>query len=104
MARRGVSMSRSSQHARYRRAFLRFLAASPVLAYGFRESWAQPAVTPLARDVLSIPDFEALARPKLSPAHWGYMASGVDDNLTLQANVDAYRNVQLRPRRLVDVS
>jgi len=97
-------MSRSNQHARYRREFLRFLAASPVLAYGLRESWAQPAATALARDVLSVPDFETLARSRLSPAHWGYMASGVDDNLTLQANVDAYRNVQLRPRRLVDVS
>ena len=48
-------------------------------------------------------DFEALARPKLPPAHLGYMA-GVDDNLTLQANVDGYKTIQLRPRRLVDVS
>ena len=32
------------------------------------------------------------------------MASGTDDNLTLQANVTAYKNIQLRPRRLVDVS
>ena len=98
-------MSLSSQHVRYRREFLRFLAASPLLAHGLGEAWAQesPAAT-LAKDVLSVLDFEALARPKLPPAHWGYMASGVDDNLTLQANVAAYKNVQLRPRRLVDVS
>ena len=98
-------MSRSSPHVRYRREFLRFLAASPLMAYGLREAWAQdPAAPPLAKDVLSVMDFEALARPKLPPAHWGYMASGTDDNLTLQANVAAYKNIQLRPRRLVDVS
>jgi isopentenyl diphosphate isomerase/L-lactate dehydrogenase-like FMN-dependent dehydrogenase len=96
-------MNRPSQ-LHHRRELLRFLAASPLLAYGVREAWAQAATAPLAKDVLSVMDFEALARPKLPPAHWGYMASGVDDNLTLQANVAAYKNIQLRPRRLVDVS
>ena len=91
-------MSRSSPHARYRREFLRFLAASPLLAYGLREAWAQdPAAAPLAKDVLSVMDFEALARPKLPPAHWGYMASGVDDNLTLQANVAALQEHSAAP-------
>jgi len=94
----------SPQRARDRREFLRFLAASPLLAYGVQNLWAQPAAAPLARDVLSVMDFEDLARSRLPPAHWGYLASGVDDNLTLQANVAAYRNIQLRPRRLVDVS
>jgi isopentenyl diphosphate isomerase/L-lactate dehydrogenase-like FMN-dependent dehydrogenase len=94
----------SRQHVRYRRDFLRFLAASPLMAYGLREAWAQePSTAPLAKDVLSVMDFEALAKPKLPPAHWGYMA-GVDDNLTLQANVAGYKTIQLRPRRLVDVS
>jgi hypothetical protein len=98
-------MSRSSQHFRYRREFFRFLAASPLMAYGLREAWAQePAAALPAKDVLSVMDFEALAKGKLPPAHWGYMASGVDDNLTLQANVAAYKTIQLRPRRLVDVS
>jgi len=97
-------MSRSVARARYRREFLRFLAASPLLAYGFREAWAQESAAPLAKDVLSVMDFEALAKGTLPPAHWGYMASGTDDNLTLQANVAAYKNIQLRPRRLVDVS
>jgi isopentenyl diphosphate isomerase/L-lactate dehydrogenase-like FMN-dependent dehydrogenase len=83
---------------------MRFLAASP-FAYGLHEAWAQEsAPAALAQDVLSVLDFEALAKPKLPPAHWGYMASGVDDNLTLQANIAAFRNIQLRPRRLVDVS
>jgi isopentenyl diphosphate isomerase/L-lactate dehydrogenase-like FMN-dependent dehydrogenase len=98
-------MSRPSQQLRYRREFFKFLAASPLMAYGLREVLAQePAAVPLVKDVLSVMDFEALARAKLPPAHWGYMASGVDDNLTLQANVAAYKTIQLRPRRLVDVS
>jgi isopentenyl diphosphate isomerase/L-lactate dehydrogenase-like FMN-dependent dehydrogenase len=98
-------MSRPSQHLRYRREFFRFLAASPLMAYGLREAWAQePAAALPAKDVLSVMDFEALAKARLPPAHWGYMASGVDDNLTLQANVAAYKTIQLRPRRLVDVS
>lgn len=98
-------MNRSRDHVEYRREFLRFLAASPLMAYGLAEVLAQEAATsPLAKDVLSVMDFEALAKPKLPPAHWGYMASGVDDNLTLQGNIAAYKNIQLRPRRLVDVS
>jgi 4-hydroxymandelate oxidase len=98
-------MTRPSAHVRYRREFLQFLAASPLMAYGLREVLAQGgATTPIAKDVLSVMDFEALAKSALPPAHWGYMASGVDDNLTLQANVAAYKNLDLRPRRLVDVS
>ncbi len=97
-------MSDSTQRVRARREFLRFLAASPLIAYGFGEARAQEPAAVLPKDVLNVLDFEALARPKLAPAHWGYMASGTDDNLTLQANVAAYRSIQLRPRRLVDVS
>ena len=49
-------------------------------------------------------DMEPLARKALPPAHWGYMATGVDDDLTLQANREAFQHYQLRARRLVDVS
>lgn len=89
-----------------RRKFLGFLAASPVIS----QAWAQDALKNatgaglLPKDVLSVMDFEALARPKLPPAHWGYMATGVDDDLTLKANIAAYKHVELRVRRLVDVS
>jgi isopentenyl diphosphate isomerase/L-lactate dehydrogenase-like FMN-dependent dehydrogenase len=57
-----------------------------------------------AKDALSVADFEGLARQALPPAHWGYMASGVDDNATLNANIKAYSHIELRPRRLVDVA
>jgi 4-hydroxymandelate oxidase len=80
---------------RSRRKFLQFLAASPLIPRAF----GQPAA-----DVLSVVDFEELAHQKLPPAHWGYLASGVDDNLTRDANNAGYKRIELRPRHLVDVS
>jgi isopentenyl diphosphate isomerase/L-lactate dehydrogenase-like FMN-dependent dehydrogenase len=85
-----------------RRRFLQFLAASPLLAGGV---WSQsaPALDPVS-DVLSLMDFEEMARKALPPAHWGYMASGVDDDRTISANREGFTRFKLRPRRLVDVS
>jgi 4-hydroxymandelate oxidase len=96
---------------RHRREFLRFLAGSPLAAHAFSQQiFAQgtPPGDPTfpilnAKDALSIMDFEGLARQTLPPAHWGYMASGVDDNATLNGNIRAYSRIELRPRRLVDV-
>jgi len=93
-----------------RREFFQFLAASAVLAPSVR-AWAQQvALSPdavvikSAKDALQVMDFEPAARHALPPAHWGYMASGVDDDLTLKANIEAFRHIGLKPRRLVDVS
>ena len=74
------------------RAFAQQLAASP------------PPTLAAAQDALQIMDFEEAARRALPPAHWGYMAGGSDDDLTLQANVEGFRHLGLKPRRLVDVS
>ena len=84
-----------------RRAFLQFLAASPLLAVS---AWARQAQTSGAADILTVMDFEEAAKRALSPAHWGYMASGVDDDATLKRNREGFGRFQLRPRRLVDVS
>jgi 4-hydroxymandelate oxidase len=86
-----------------RRRFLRYLAGSPLLA----QAWAQQDSSPKlasAKDALAVMDFEELAHRALPPAHWGYMLSGVDDNATRDANMAGYKRIQLRPRRLVDVS
>jgi len=84
-----------------RRRFLRFLAASPLAA----RAWAQdPATVTHPQDALDVMDFEPLARKALAPAHWGYMATGVDDDKTLRMNRDAFDHYQLRARRLVDVT
>ena len=94
-----------------RREFFQFLAASTVLAPSVRAlaqqlavSHDQPGVIMSAKDALQVMDFEEAARKALPPAHWGYMASGSDDDATLRANVEAYRHIGLKPRRLVDVS
>ena len=57
-----------------------------------------------AKDALSVMDFEPLAYKALPPAHWGYLATGVDDDFTLRMNREAFEHYQLRVRRLVDVS
>lgn len=79
-----------------RRAFLRFLAASPLASQLLGQ--AGPA------DLLSVADFEAVTKQKLPPAHLGYLMTGVDDDLTLRANIAAYQRIGLRTRKLVDVS
>jgi 4-hydroxymandelate oxidase len=64
-----------------------------------------PGLTLTSPDqAISVLDFEDAARRVLSPAHWGYMASGVDDDATLRANRQGFGHYRLRPRRLVDVS
>src|SRR5271170_2215233 len=95
------------QQFRNRRSFLRFLAASPLLASMPARAWQVHNLDEFLanpKDALDVMDFEAAARKALPPAHWGYMASGVDDNLTRDANHEAYKHIQLRPRKLVDVS
>jgi isopentenyl diphosphate isomerase/L-lactate dehydrogenase-like FMN-dependent dehydrogenase len=99
-----------------RRRLLQFLAASPLLA---RNAWAEglrPAdpVDWAPRDLdkliadptqaLDVFDFEPVMRKNVPPAHFGYMATGVDDEMTLRANREGFRKFELRPRRLVDVS
>ncbi|HXK02692.1 MAG TPA: alpha-hydroxy acid oxidase [Verrucomicrobiae bacterium] len=86
-----------------RRRFLKFLAGSPLLAPVPAAAWQEAAVLENPKDALNVMDFEAAARKALPPAHYGYMATGVDDDFTLRANHEAYRRIQLRPRRLVDI-
>ena len=56
------------------------------------------------KEALNVMDFEEAAHRKVLPGHWAYMASGVDDDVTLRANREGYRHVQLRPRRLRDAT
>jgi 4-hydroxymandelate oxidase len=110
-----------------RRRFLRLLVASPLFAgsHFFRSSLTNllaanviPEGKALAGlemlqqsdNVISSPDqafdvmdFEAAARKALPPAHFGYLATGVDDDGTVRANREGYSHIQIRARRLVDV-
>ena len=54
-------------------------------------------------EALNVMDFEEAARAALPGAHFGYMASGVDDDATLRANRAGFGHYALRARRLVDV-
>ncbi|MBI2187078.1 MAG: alpha-hydroxy-acid oxidizing protein [Acidobacteria bacterium] len=109
-----------------RRQLLKWLAASPLLAFpGLAALAAQtPGARPQPRpddpviwaprnfqdvitkpqDAINVFDFEPVARKNIPPAHFGYMASGIDDEVTLRANREGFLKFQLRPRRLVDVS
>lgn len=61
--------------------------------------------TPSATDIIaSLDDFEAIARTRMTPMAYEYVAGGAGDEQTLGWNRDAYRRIQLRPRVLVDVS
>src|SRR5205823_8295734 len=61
--------------------------------------------TPPRTSTLSLHDALPIsARKAIPPAHWGYLATGVDDDATVRANRDGYSRVQIRARRLVDVT
>ena len=109
-------MSPHHVHLASRRRLLQFLAASPLfargaLAEGLRPSdpadWAPRDPDKLIADptqALDVFDFEPVMKKNVPPAHFGYMATGVDDEVTLRANREGFRKFELRPRRLVDVS
>ena len=54
--------------------------------------------------VVSLAEFEALARLAMEPATFDYVAGGSWDELSLADNVAAWHRRRLRPRVLVDVS
>jgi 4-hydroxymandelate oxidase len=89
----------SQSLAQNRRNFLAFLMGSPLFA-----AQETPGVITDVKDALNVFDFEPAARKILPAAHWGYMATGVDDDLTLRANREGFSRLYLRPRRLIDVS
>jgi len=105
-----------SQRSIDRRRFVKLLAAGPLLAHPIVKARAQgiPALSPVApgpealisdpKQALSVFDFEPVMRKNVPPAHFGYMATGIDEEATLRGNRDGFRKFQLRPRRLIDVS
>lgn len=54
--------------------------------------------------VLNVMDFEPLAREALPPAHFGYIATGADDDLTVTRNHDAFSQYEIRAHRFNDLS
>ncbi len=54
--------------------------------------------------VASLNDFEALAKARLPPMAFDFVAGGVGNEVTLSANLKAWDTILLRPRVLTDVS
>lgn len=105
-------MKNSSLRYLTRRTVLGGLALLPAAAarsLGAATSPAQifrreaPPIT-AADQVLNVMEFEALAREALPPAHFGYIATGNDDDRTVARNHDAFSHYEIRSRRFVDVS
>jgi len=89
-----------------RRALLGFLAASPVFAAfaPWNRAHAAGHSPTTAAEALDVFELEAAAQSLVPAAHWGYLQSGVDGDVTLHANQAAFGRYELAPRRLVDVS
>jgi hypothetical protein len=99
-----------------RRRLLRWLCASPLFPYAELSLGAPDIPSKLleleaAADLIASPsdavnvfDFEPVFRKNVPPAHAFYMYSGIDAEVTLRANREAFGKYYLRPRRLVDVS
>src|SRR5438552_10804362 len=105
-----------------RRRFLQFLAASPLFGHAGAPAFAQDTSAPSRlpdpmvwaprdldnlisdpKEALDVFDFEPVAKKNVPPAHFGYMVTGIDDEVTLRATREGLLKFQLRPRRLVDV-
>src|SRR5262249_61425757 len=119
----GSAMRCLPPHPPGRRKFLQFLAGSPLLAASGLEAFAGEGPLPgnklpdplmwapmrtdelikSPKEAINVFDFEPVCRKNVPPAHFGYMASGIDDEVTLRANREGFLKFQLRPRRLVDV-
>jgi 4-hydroxymandelate oxidase len=113
-------MSSPIVRATSRRRFLQYLAGSPLFASGALSAYGNEAPSKLPdpmiwapagaelidkpKDAIDVFDFEPVARKNVPPAHFGYMASGLDDEVTLRANREGFLKFQLLPRRLNDVS
>ena len=91
-----------------RRDFLKYLAASPLcnalagLEFAHASAEAGQRITS-PDQAIDIFDLKATASEVLPPAHYGYMATGVNADKTLRANREAFENYFLRSKRLVNV-
>ncbi|MBV9697665.1 MAG: alpha-hydroxy-acid oxidizing protein, partial [Gammaproteobacteria bacterium] len=98
-----------ASHRVPRRSVLQGLAALPFARWARGEEippsvlyHREPPAPAAAGQVLNVMDFEPLARRALPPAHYAYLATGVDDDLTVVRNHEAFAHYQIRARRFAD--
>jgi len=113
----------SSRALKDRRAFLSFLAASPAMASaGFTAGWAEDlmaqepgndaaalgrqdeVVIKSVKEALNVFDFDAVARTKLSTAHYTFITDGSFNNETVRANREGFSKYEIRLRRLTGIT
>ena len=74
---------------------------------GARRALGPDGVITQPGDALDLFEFEPAAKKAVlaqgAPAHWGYLESGVDGDVTRDANHTAYANYNIRVNRLIDV-
>ena len=68
-----------------------------------RFSRTPPLITS-ADQVLDVMQFEQLARDALPPAHFGYIATGSDDDRTVVRNHEAFSHYEIRSHRFNDLT
>jgi (S)-2-hydroxy-acid oxidase len=84
-------MHNSGRGSLTRRLFIGGIAALPALWPPARAADAAPRTPPVpasADQVLNVMEFERLAQEALPPAHFGYIATGADDDRTVARNPD----------------
>jgi isopentenyl diphosphate isomerase/L-lactate dehydrogenase-like FMN-dependent dehydrogenase len=86
------------------RSLLAFTAASPLFSQTSSSEHAAPAPDDDLMGPINIHEFEAVAKRKMHQLAYDFIAGGVEDELTLQANRAAYSRYFLVPRVMVDVS
>src|SRR5207245_10404556 len=110
-------MSASDIRSESRRRFVKFLSGSPLLAYSGLGTLAAdgPTAPPRLSDpilwaplrtedlikspaeAINVFEFEPVARKTVPPAHFGYMAPGIDHDVAVRAKPQGLLNVPSRP-------
>lgn len=62
-----------------------------------------PPLQQIPPEIAAVSDYEALARDRMSAQAWAYVSGGAADELTLRANSEAFRRLQLQTRVLRDL-
>jgi isopentenyl diphosphate isomerase/L-lactate dehydrogenase-like FMN-dependent dehydrogenase len=109
----------SDRNEASRRRFLKFLVGSPLsryvaipgtvfgprsVAWGADGPPAPSTGISSPAQALNVFDLEEVARKNLPPAHFAYLATGVEADATIRANREGFAKFQIRARRLVDTS
>lgn len=89
-----------------RRDLLKFLLSSPLLGTAMAHDDVDALIADITnpRRATNVLQFEDVARQNLTPEMYNFIADGSDDMKTVRANRAAFDAIEIRVRRLMDVS